>query len=501
VGPHQDDALAPEACANLFERSAVPVLLIDHERRAILRANRAALTMLGLEASDVVGRPATDLLVEPSIDHQERVRALRGEETAAIRQVPTPVGPRTVELNIVASGTDGIVLVELHDLSSLLEAAVRAEAAQEELASTSAALRTVAARLAHDLRGPMTAISGFADALLDDSRGLDDAQRTHLLGRISANAHALATMADSILSEADAGPPRPEDASLAVADLFSSVRGVTEAQIEAARGELRTTAHVAALPVPVGRVRQAVINLVSNSIKYRDPARPLLIELEVRHDGDGTVISVRDNGRGLPPDTAALFDAGTRGPASEGTAGAGLGLAFVRAAVESMRGTVVARPRREGAEVLIQLPIRSDEGAGRPDSPVPGDERTRLTGPQLARVIDASPVATFVIDISARQIVAVNRASIDLLGLEEREILGRPGAEFVDEHDVAEGLRRRVMADPDARHPVRTRLRAATGELPALVWVTAVDGTALAVAQAVPLSEVAATDGGSPGSG
>lgn len=148
--------------------------------------------------------------------------------------------------------------------------------------------------------------------------------------------------------------------------------------------------------------------------------------------------------------------------------------------------------------MVIQVPTPVDEAGERSASPGPADERAALTGPQLARVIDASPVATFVIDISARQIVAVNRASIELLGLAEAEILGRPGAEFVNEQDVAEGLRRRIMNDPDARHPVRTRLRSAAGELPALVWVTAVEGTALAVAQAVPMSEVAASEPGSP---
>ena len=89
MGTHQDDALAPDALApdalaSLFEGTALPVIAVDHQRRAILRANRAALTMLGLDASVIVGRPATELLTEPSAEQQHHIRALLGEETAAI---------------------------------------------------------------------------------------------------------------------------------------------------------------------------------------------------------------------------------------------------------------------------------------------------------------------------------------------------------------------------------------------------------------------------------
>lgn len=501
MGTRQDDALAPDALApdalaSLFEGTALPVIAVDHQRRAILRANRAALTMLGLDASVIVGRPATELLTEPSAEQQHHIRALLGEETAAIREVATPGGVRTVELNIVPARSEGIALLELHDLTPLLEVAGRAEAAQDELQRTTTALRTVAARLAHDVRGPMTAISGFADLLRDGAPPLDEAQRTRLLERISANTRALATMTDAILGEADSGALRPEDSSRAVEDLFRAVRGVTDAQMSTAGGELRTTAQVAELPVAVGRVRQAVINLVSNSIKYRHPSRQLVVELDVRATDAGTLIVVCDNGQGLPADTAALFEAGTRGPAAEGTIGAGLGLAFARAAVESVKGHISARPLTEGAEVEILLPHLDDDVETA--AAEPGETGPALTGPQLARVVDSSPVATFVIDIALRQIVCVNRTSVELLGFDEADILGRPGADFVDEQEIAEGLRRRVMTHPHARHPVRTRLRTVDGDQPALVWVTLVEGTALAVAQVVLLSEVEALDSGSP---
>lgn len=479
-----DDILDPRAYTTLFDQSVLPTITIDHERRKIIHVNRAVLDFLGLDAAQVLSRPATDFLVELSPDRLIQIRALRGHETAAIREVATALGVRTVEINIVPSGVTGIAFVQAVDLTELLALAERAERDADALARTQAALSTVAARLAHDLRGPMAAITGFSDLLLLDQGSIDDAQRANILTRISANTHALTEMTASILSETDAGATRPEDSSFEVDDLFRAIRAITEAQVAEAIGVLEATTEVATLPVPVGRIRQAVVNLVSNSIKYREPSRPLHVEVEVRTSDDGIEIVVRDNGKGMSEDPTALFEAGVRGPEAAGTPGAGLGLAFVRAAVESAGGQVRAHHRAVGAELVITLPLPPEDDEIAPSA---GAEPTcGLSGPQLRRVIEEAPIATFVIDIAVRKIVCVNRTSIDLLGFEEQDILGRPGSDFVDEQDVAEALRRRVLDEPNAREPLRTHLRGARGAIPARVWVTAVEGTALAIAQAIP---------------
>lgn len=466
----------------LYQQSAVPALVIDHHRRQVVRANDAALQFLGLPSESVVGRAGPELLLQPSAERLGRVRSLRGDETAAIREVPTASGVRTVQIDIVSSGTDGIVFVQLLDLTELLDAAERANERAQELASTSQALKTIAARLAHDVCGPIAAVAGFADMMLRADSNFDEAQRANLLQRISRNTHALAAMTTSILGEADSGRTLPEDASLEVEALFQVVRSIVDAQLEDCGGTLETTSATPLLPVPVGAIRQAVINLVSNSIKYRDPTRPLVVAVEVADIDAGTAIAVRDNGQGLPEDVDRLFEAGVRGPAASGTSGSGLGLAFARAAVESIGGSLTATPISLGAELVIVLPRGDQQASGDLDRPQadPG-----LTAPQLERILDASPVPSFIIDIAIRQIVRVNRAATELLGLDASQIFGRPGSDFVDEADVLEALRRRVIDEPDAHTGLRTTLRTANGLVRVLVWISPVEGTALAVAQAV----------------
>lgn len=457
--------------------------MVDHHQRRVVGANDAAVSFLGLPADSIIGRPGLDLLRQPSAERLTRVRALRGDETAAIREIPTALGNRTVQIDIVPSGTEGIAFVQISDLTELLDAAERAETYAEELASTAQALTTIAARLAHDVCGPIAAVAGFADMMLRPDSSFDEDERISLLQRISRNTHALRAMTTSILSEADTGRTLVEDTSNDVEALFQVVRTIVDAQLVECGGTLQTSSATPLLPVPVGTIRQAVINLVSNSIKYRDPARPLVIELSVDETDAVTEVVVRDNGKGLPPDPTPLFGAGARGPAASGTSGSGLGLAFARAAVESIGGTLAARSRAVGAELVITLPA---DDAGAPDSATADPiVDAGLTAPQLERILDASPVASFVIDIALRQIVRVNRAATELLGLDETQIFGRPGSDFVDEADVLEALRRRVLDEPDANTGLRTNLRTANGAVAVLVWIAPVHGTSFAVAQAV----------------
>ncbi|MEX2293652.1 MAG: ATP-binding protein [Acidimicrobiales bacterium] len=469
----------------LFELSAMPTLIIDHHARRIVRANRAALDFLGLEPEFVVGMAGPDLLLQPSADHLARVRALRGDETAAIREVPTESGLRTVQLAIVPSGIEGIVFVELDDLTPVLVASARAD----ELARASEALGAIAMRMAHDVSGPLTTLTGFAELLLQPDSGLDADQRTQLLERIGTGTRALAAMTASILSEADTGSARPEDSSRSPADLFGLIRDITDAQLAECGGTLLTRASVTELPIPVRTIRQALVNLISNSIKYRDSRRQLVVEIQIDETEAGTQILVTDNGIGLPADVTQIFDAGTRGPEVGDTPGAGLGLAFARAAVERVAGSLNAIPTAHGASFRILLPTAPavDELHTPRDHAAESGPTSGLTAPQLERILDGSPLATIVLDIAVRQIVRVNRAAADLLGLDESQILGHPGSDFVDHDAVAESLRRRVLDEPDARTGFRTDIRAASGSVPVLIWIAPVDGTALAVAQVVPV--------------
>lgn len=97
-------------------------------------------------------------------------------------------------------------------------------------------------------------------------------------------------------------------------------------------------------------------NLLENAAKYT-PAGSR-IEIAARNEGDQIVISVADNGPGLPAGKEdILFEKFTRGQDESSVSGVGLGLAIVRAIVQAHKGTVRAERRPEGgARFVIVLP-------------------------------------------------------------------------------------------------------------------------------------------------
>ncbi len=477
-----------------FDGPALPALLIDLERRQILRVNDAALDLLGLPESEVIGQAGREFFTDVPDEQMARARALRGERTTVLREVRTAAGPRVVEMHMSPTGVGDIAFVQAVDLTDALDAARVANAQVEELQRTSELLSMLGERLAHDLRAPLTVIAGFA-SLLREGHDLSTEQIGSMLTRIETNAHSLASFIEVILQDAQVRVDDVEGSSTEVAGLLDVVRGATAAQIAESGGVLNMNAEVEQLPVSVGALMQPVLNLVSNAIKYRSPDRVLLVEVTVRDAPGGIDIEVSDNGRGLGDDPAALFDAGARGTSADGTVGSGLGLSFVKATMEAIGGTVIGREHPSGgATFQLFIPDRvADPAVGM----LAGAERAHVET-YLDQILDASPIPSVVIDLEHREIVRVNDAMVSLLGLPRNRIVGQPGRNFLDDAAVGDALRDAAMAMPGSFSSSVVGLRTITAILPVRVWLASVPDSVLAVAQLLPETvgpgEVASSD-------
>lgn len=117
----------------------------------------------------------------------------------------------------------------------------------------------------------------------------------------------------------------------------------------------------AVMALDARRLRQVLLNLLSNAAKYGHPGE---IQLTARAVGDRLALSVIDRGPGLEADELArIFDPFTRGRAGRGRPGLGLGLAIARQTVRAMDGELVARSTPgEGSRFIAELPlVRADE--------------------------------------------------------------------------------------------------------------------------------------------
>lgn len=275
---------------------------------------------------------------------------------------------------------------ELRVLSEVAEHASRAKS--EFLASMS-----------HEIRTPISAVMGYANLL---ERSPDPRHFVEWTQRIQKNAKHLLHLVDDILDLAKVESKRIElqYSVFRPADLLRDVRHLMATQAEKKGLTLNT-----AFCHPVSddcvsdphRVRQVVINLVSNAIKYT-PTGLISIISQIQTPADGDVrewqVSVVDTGVGMPQDVVArIFEPFYRASTSSDSIeeGTGLGLYITSRILEVLGGRVEVKSELgKGSTFTVFIPVKRPESLQPPQPEL--DEATRaarsLTGLKILLVDD-----------------------------------------------------------------------------------------------------------------
>lgn len=246
---------------------------------------------------------------------------------------------------------------EIRALNARLEERVRERTMELEGAVREMEAFTYA--VAHDLRAPLRALHGLGDLLLQDysDRPLDREGREYL-HKISQASRRMDNLIQDLLSYAqlrsEEVPREPIDLrrlALGVVGLMSEEIQTRHAQVEIEEG----SAIVLGNPVLLG---QAVMNLLSNALKFVAPGRTPQVRLRVEHRGGRERLSVQDNGIGVADEhVGRIFGLFQRLNRLEDYPGTGIGLALVRRAVERMGGTVgVTSSPGSGSTFWIEFP-------------------------------------------------------------------------------------------------------------------------------------------------
>jgi signal transduction histidine kinase len=324
------------------------VLVVDGDGRLRL-VNEAASRMLNME-SNLLGRHYVESVRQPGIVGQLGA-ALKGERRSPI-EVPLDAvspagGPRIYRAQATPAGGEsrGAVLV-LHDIS--------------DLRRVDRVRRDFVANVSHELRTPLTAVRGYVEALMDESINAD--QRKKFLEVIDRHTGRMEHLVRDLLRLArlDAQQETAELHPIDTASLFRSAS--TDLSERIARRKVRVDIDVkpaaAVIHADQNKLQDALRNLIENAVNYSPEGGR--IEIEAHADGERVLLTVADEGPGIPePDLGRVFERFYRVDQSRTSdpGGTGLGLSIVRHLVELHGGKVSASNRAEGGALFtISLP-------------------------------------------------------------------------------------------------------------------------------------------------
>ena len=241
-------------------------------------------------------------------------------------------------------------------------------------------------RMSHELRTPLNAVLGFTQLLeLEADTALDTAvarstRRDQVAHIRNAGEHLLSLINDMLdLSNLDTGNVRLETQAVPLAGLVAEALPLVQALAERHGVSLRVGPVEGSAHADRMRLRQVLLNLLTNAIKYNRTGGE--VHIDAHAADDGTVrLRVRDTGRGMTAtQLASLFEPFNRlGLEREGIEGTGIGLAIVKALMERMQGRV-AVSSQAGQGTSFELTLESAAASGAPES------SASTTAPTLAR--------------------------------------------------------------------------------------------------------------------
>jgi PAS domain S-box-containing protein len=314
--------------------------------------NHAAEKLFGYSTREVVGHNVS-ILMPP--DAQARPGGPEGNFHETGRRKDGSVFPIDLavgEIKAVGEIQDGSELAYVGIIRDLTEkerdsAALMAARARAELASD--AKSEFLARMSHELRTPMNAIMGFTQLLqMTPKEAITVAQHDDYLASILGPAEHLAAMIDDILDIVQIMSGRTGVSLKTVALTEIVEQAVANAMVMAERSgislviEAGKTAEAPPVWADPLRLRQCVVNLLNNAVKYSKPDGAVRISISSWQD---TVrLTVTDSGIGIPPDQLRnLFEPFRRlHQEHEEIEGIGIGLALVKQLIEAMHGMVSA---------------------------------------------------------------------------------------------------------------------------------------------------------------
>ncbi len=362
------NSAAPAFESGLLDRIAIGVLI--YRNNSLLYANRHFLELTGYQSLEALteagwlktlvaetdagslavgGTPNALSLTTNSgqrCEIEARLFAVPWGDGSALALILT--NGKTAEQQRAMALSLSAAESEIRELAAKLAAAKKSEeelrSAAREAQKAASAKAEFVGRVSHEIRTPLNAITGFTEVIMAERFGPigNERYREYLKDVHAAGMHIVALLNDLLdLSKIESGQLNLNFANVSLNDLTQQCVGIMQPQASRARIIIRTSL-TPGLPQVVAderSLRQIVLNLLSNSIKFTGPGGQVIVSTAFADNGEA-VLRVRDTGVGMSEkDVEAALEPfrQTATAGSWGSGGTGLGLPLTRALAEANR--------------------------------------------------------------------------------------------------------------------------------------------------------------------
>ena len=363
--------------AAIVERAGSAVIISDPKGR-IEWVNQGFVRLTGYASAEVAGRQQDEVLCGGQGDSAAGATLRAAMDTGSGCQVEVLSHTREgsaywahIDFQPIRS-TGGVLtsfMAICTDVTERRQARETLQAAKEAAERANRAKSEFLATMSHEIRTPMNGVLGFANLLRDTP--LNDEQRDFVRTIERSGQNLLAILNDILdFSKIEAGAMTLENIPFDLPDAIEEVVALMAGKAEEKQLELGMSI-APAVPERVvadpGRLKQILVNLIGNAIKFTSLGCVHVDVAAIHQDGNTSLqIKVRDTGIGIPQAAqAALFQKFTQADASTTRryGGTGLGLAICRQLIDLMGGKIgIDSAPGAGSTFWFTMPVKVAEG-------------------------------------------------------------------------------------------------------------------------------------------
>ena len=340
---------AEDKFAKAFRACPNPIAIATYKDGQVLEVNNSFLQMSGYDAAEVINQKIEQIYSESALaTYQQALKKIETQEF--VRNLELEFATKSGRVTTVLLSMESIELNGNRCILQILNDITERKRLENEFISL----------VSHELRTPMTSTIGALDLLNSGRLGQLSDRGKQILQVAIRNSERLIRLVNDILDleRMKSGKIAIEPVECNLRPLLVQATETMQAMAAIAEVQLVLESCDVVLNLDGDRMLQTLTNLLSNAIKFTQPGG--MVELQAAVIENSCLISVRDTGRGIPPDKLEfIFERFQQVDASDSRSkgGTGLGLAICRHIVERHNGKIwVESELGKGSTFYIDLP-------------------------------------------------------------------------------------------------------------------------------------------------